>query len=103
MVICGLNFEGPYKHTDKLKELPGIYVIACRTKTPTIKDAAVDVGQSENIKVRIATHDRKDCWKKNCGGEVLVYAHYMPGSSEEERTVVEKEIREQLSPPCGEQ
>jgi len=89
------KWYGPYpiEQADKLKNEPGVYTIWCR-------DTLIDVGQSDNVRDRVMSHDRRECWNKNCKGRLEVAATYI--KDEQERRRLEKEIREQYQPPCGE-
>ena len=97
--------DGPYPITqaDKLKNAPGVYVIWCRSSSTSSRDTLtlIDVGQSDNVRDRVMSHDRKDCWSKHCHQESLkVAAIYI--KDEQQRLNLEKQIREQYQPPCGE-
>ena len=88
--------DGPYpiEQADKLKNEPGVYTIWCR-------DTLIDVGQSDNVRDRVMSHDRKDCWSKHCHQESLkVAAIYI--KDEQQRLKLEKEIRQRRKPLCGE-
>ena len=90
------KWYGPYpiEQADKLKNEPGVYTIWCR-------DTLIDVGQSDNVRDRVMSHDRKDCWSKHCHQESLkVAAIYI--KDEQQRLKLEKEIRQRRKPLCGE-
>jgi hypothetical protein len=95
--IEGYEFEGPFTSTDSLKSLSGVYVI--HYKNNNGKYTRLDVGESEDVKDRVETHDRKECWDRNAHGDITVSAYYC---SENERMRVEKIIRDSLNLPCGE-
>lgn len=92
--ICGFSFEGPYHDTSNLENSSGVYVILDNQQ-----DKILDVGESENVRMRIETHDRKNCWEKNSIGAISYAVYY---ASELERMFVEKIIRDKCKPPCGE-
>jgi len=94
----GYSFEGAFLNCDSLKNLPGIYVIWCKSGENW---KVLDVGESENVKERVCNHDRQDCWARNCNGTIYYSAVYFPDSSAEQRRVVESEIRTTTKPPCG--
>jgi len=94
--IEGYEFEGPFTSTDSLKKFSGVYAI--HYKNNEGKYTRLDVGESEDIKDRVETHDRKDCWSKNARGVITVSAHYC---SENERMRIEKIIRDNSNLPCG--
>jgi hypothetical protein len=92
--------DGPYPiaQADKLKNAPGVYAIRCRSSSG---DTLIDVGQSDNVRDRVMSHDRKDCWSKHCHQESLkVAAIYI--KDEQQRLKLEKEIRQRRKPLCGE-
>ena len=97
----GYEFDGAFIDPGDLKSIPGVYVILC----VTMKDFFVlDVGQAEDVEDRCQNHDRFNCWENNCNYYGIIYfsAHYMPGSSEKSRRLVETLIRVKTNPPCGE-
>ena len=60
----------------------------------------IDVGESAKLRTRIETHDKKDCWIKNCNGQVLIYVHYTPFLKQQVRIHIEQELRELYHPDC---
>ena len=98
--MYGYNFEGAFVDPSDLEIESGVYLIHCKADD---KWYVLDVGESQNVRERVMTHDREDCWKTNCRGGVIHYsAHYMPNSTETERVLVEQTIRQQANPICGE-
>jgi len=91
-------FEGPYNNTNNLKDHSGVYFITCYVNG---KYYPIDVGESKNIKTRIETHDRADCWKKHCSGTVMVAVYYTPYKQQEGRMEIEQDIRYKYNFPCG--
>jgi hypothetical protein len=96
------TFEGPYALTEtrRLKDRSGVYVILCLTGQNKFR--VVDVGESSQVKTRVETHDRKDCWRRNCKGTLYVAVLYTPNSQQPGRSKIEQEIRQEDDPPCGE-
>jgi hypothetical protein len=94
------KWYGPYPiaQADKLKNEPGVYVIRCRSSSGDT--LIIDVGQSDNVRDRVMSHDRRECWNKNCKGRLEVAATYI--KDEQERLELEKKIRQRRKPPCGE-
>ena len=96
--------DGPYPidQANKLKNTPGVYTILCRSSSTSSRDTLtlIDVGQSDNVRDRVMSHDRRECWNKNCKGSLEVAATYI--KDEQHRLDREKKIREQKQPPCGE-
>lgn len=95
--ILGYEFEGPFTSTSSLKNLSGVYVIHYRNNDG--KYTRLDVGESSDIKDRIETHVRKDCWSRNAHGEITASAYYC---NENERMKIERLIRNDSKLPCGE-
>jgi hypothetical protein len=97
--------DGPYpiEQADKLKNVPGVYTIWCRSSSTSSRDTLtlIDVGQSDNVRDRVMSHDRRECWNKNCKGSLEVAATYI--KDEQQRLDREKKIRQRRKPPCGEQ
>lgn len=106
MKISGYSFEGPFdiETTNIPSDRATVYVIIC--KTPDGTNRVMDVGESGEVGVRIASHDRRPCWERSCNGSLRlkVYLRYMssPDYTPEERRALEQKIRDQYRPPCGE-
>lgn len=98
--ICGYEFVGPFDYTETwlLREQEAVYVIGDLTILTAL---TLDIGETEALRSRITGHERKQCWVQNATGVIVVYAHYMPGSSAMSRRCVEKRLRDELKPPCG--
>ncbi|MBW1947585.1 MAG: hypothetical protein JRI33_06555 [Deltaproteobacteria bacterium] len=92
------TFEGPYTSTANLEDKSGVYAILCKKNE---KYNLVDVGESATVKSRVETHDRKDCWQRNCNSTLTVAVYYTPGLKQPGRKAIELEIRDQYDPPCG--
>ena len=104
MRITNIDFEGPFSidTTTIPANRAAVYVIICRSKDG--KSHVTDVGESGEIGLRLASHERRPCWKRNCNGIPSVYLHYMPSSSGSDaasRRQLEQQIRQQYNPPCG--
>lgn len=93
--------DGPYPidQANKLKNTPGVYTIWCRSSSRDTL-TLIDVGQSDNVRDRVMSHDRRECWNKNCKGSLEVAATYI--KDEQQRLNLEKEIRQHCKLPCGE-
>lgn len=98
ITIGGYTFDGPHKGTDKLEDRSGIYAILCYREE---KYFVVDVGESATIKTRVEGHDRKECWKRNCTGTLMVAVLYTPNRQQVGRMEIEQTIRDKYDPPCG--
>lgn len=93
------TFEGPYTSTAKLEDRSGVYAILCQKNGNNYN--LVDVGESAVVKSRIETHDRQDCWRRNCHSTLTVAVFYTPNLQQPGRMAVEQEIRAQYNPNCG--
>ena len=98
IAIGNYTFDGPYTSTDKLEDRSGIYAIICKKGS---KNYLIDVGESTTVKSRVETHDRTDCWEKNCQGTLVVAVYYTPNLQQHGRMAIEQEIRNQYDLPCG--
>lgn len=92
------TFEGPYTSTDELEDRAGVYVILCyRNKTYY----PIDVGETATVKSRVKKHDRKDCWNRECTGNLTISVYYTPRMRQLRRIIIEQIIRKKYDPPCG--
>lgn len=97
--ICGYTFEGPYMSTADLQNQPGVYVIL--DKHTDDGWYVIDVGESNEIKNRVESHDRANCWQRNRKGVLGVAVKYTLGWTSQQRRNLESQIREAYSPVCG--
>ena len=94
------TFEGPYTSTASLENRSGVYAIHCFRDN---KYFIIDIGESATVRDRVENHDRKDCWHRNCAGDLTVSVLYTPDLQQAGRMLIEQEIRTQYKPRCGEQ
>lgn len=99
MNISGSIFEGPHLDTASIPSQAGVYCIM--DKRNDGKWYVLDVGESRDLKSRIADHDRGPCWSKHRRGTIAVWVHVMLGSSGESRRLLEHRIRAEFTPVCG--
>lgn len=97
--MWGHTFEGAFLLPNDLQPRPGICVIWCRSGKNW---RVIDVGQSADVRDRVAFHDRVGCWERNCNGAILYSATYTPGILQAGRIRIEQQIRTAANPPCGE-
>lgn len=90
-------FSGPIAISDKIRDRSGVYAIVCNEESEYF---LIDVGESSKLRTRIENHDKKDCWIKNCNGQLLVYVHYTPFLKQHARVHIEQELRELYQPDC---
>lgn len=95
----GLRFEGPFRRPGDLQAAEGVYVIGCERGSGW---GALDIGEAGDVRARVLSHDRKECWRRNCTGDLLYAAHYTPGMDEDGRRSIERRLRTTERPPCGE-
>jgi len=98
ITIKGYPFEGPFSSTDELRNSSGVYAIHYKKSSDGY--TRLDVGESDKVRERVETHERKDCWKRNAKGPITCSAYYC---SESDRMRIEKEIRDSSDLPCGDQ
>lgn len=95
IAIEGYEFNGPYTSTDNLYSQSGVYVIlTCSTGQWTV----IDVGEAGDVKERVGTHNRSDCWKRNNQGTLAVASYYV---DETRRMMIEQFLRKKYNPVCG--
>jgi len=92
------TFTGLYTTTEQLEDRSGVYAIICQKDG---KNYLVDIGESAEVKTRVENHDRKDCWVKNCQGNLAVAVYYTTNWLQSQRIALEKAIRKQFQVPCG--
>lgn len=97
------TFEGPFTGVGTILDDPGVYVVVC----PDTDGGyfVVDVGESDQLRTHLQNHERKDCWARVCTArhQVPQFAVlYMRRISPNYRRAIEREIRDQYKPPCGE-
>jgi hypothetical protein len=98
--ISGYSFEGPYTNTASLAESAGVYAILTRA-LPSQSWTVIDIGESGQVRSRIESHDRKNCWSRNSQGTLAVAVLYTPGWTSSQRSALESSLREQYAPACG--
>ena len=90
--VEGSIYDGPYQINNTLfNEVAGVYLIV------DINGSIIDVGETENLKDRIPSHERSLCWNRQ--GGVNLWFHHEPNQSQ--RLYKEKHIRDTFQPVCG--
>ena len=93
------RFEGPVYNKEALKDAPGVYaVLDDRGPGGTF---VLDIGEAQLVRCRVRAHDRENCWLRNRRGMVCYAALYFPGSTQADRCIIERELRERYAPACG--
>lgn len=85
---------------------PGLYVILCGRagsggESDVLGYALIDVGESEAVRDRVEDHDRTDCWKRHCSGDIQYAAHYTPELRQSGRRQIVRDIRDEYGVRCG--
>jgi hypothetical protein len=68
ITVQSIGFEGPFTSTDDLRSASGVYLIHYENMEGSY--TRLDVGESANVKNRIESHDRENCWKRNTKGTI---------------------------------
>jgi hypothetical protein len=101
--IGGRSFSCSSLAQADFANIAAIYVILCVKPDKSWK--VLDVGQTGELGSRIDSHDRRECWVKNCETKnIWVCVYHMPSGtySPEDRRALEAALRRQYSPvPCG--
>ncbi len=95
--VLGYTFDGPYASAHDLEDRSGVYLIVDSTNRSY---QPVDYGESPTVKTRVSTHDRADCWQRNCSGKPMVAVHYTPGQQQAGRRAIESKICAEFDFPC---
>ena len=99
IAIGEYTFEGPFVISVEPKHASGIYVILC---WKNLQYSYIDVGESGDMHDRIANHERRPCWVRNCSGQLAIAVLYTPGWTQGQRSTLERRIRSSANFPCGE-
>jgi hypothetical protein len=95
ITIGNLNFDGPFTGSSQLQSRSGVYAVLGRGTGDWI---VVDIGESNDVQARVANHDRKPQWQTRGHATLGVAAYYC---DEVTRMKVEKQLRQQYNPACG--
>jgi hypothetical protein len=95
ITIGNLSFDGPFSDPAQLLARSGVYAILGGGGGNW---KVVDVGESGDVKDRVANHDRKLQWQKTGHATLSVAAFYCNAAT---RMTVEKQLRDQYKPTCG--
>jgi hypothetical protein len=95
ITIGNLSFDGPFGDASQLQSLSGVYAILGKGTGNWI---VVDIGESGDVKDRVANHDRKLQWQGRGHATLGVAAFYCDAAT---RMTVEKQLRQQYNPACG--
>jgi len=93
-IIQGINFESHPLATTAFNDVPGVYVITTSQKW-------VDVGQTDKLGQRLASHERKTDWLREAGN-LPIWVNFLRVDGEQKRLDLETNLRANLRPVCGE-
>ena len=88
-------FDGPYTHLVQLRDDPGVYAILDAVAGQYL---VLDIGESIQVRTRVAYHDRQACWRIHQRGQLVVAVLYTGYS---DRYPIEQELRREFQPLCG--
>lgn len=100
--IQGTQFvaDDPVLNTALLRNEAGVYIILGRN-LPSENWTVLDVGESEDVRTRVTSHDRAGDWR-GCGYQVISAAViYNINNGQQGRRWVEQNLRQQYAPQCG--
>ncbi len=110
-------FDGPYPlGSEFVCPGEGVYAILCEVPEDQVQRVPVDqrvhgsdgriyvvlyIGETEDVNDRLtSSHQAWDCFHERCASPLVAF-HHMPGSTREDRRVVEDELIAQYLPPCN--
>ena len=89
------NFEGLFDDPTPLRRQSGVYaILGGDGSRPWL---VVDIGEAENVQLRVERHERSECWMLQ-GHVRLGYAAYYCNARE--RVRIERSLRARYRPPC---
>ena len=92
--IGNYTFDGAYSSPTFLDDKSGVYAVLGATAGGR---KVLDIGESGWVQTRVSNHDRATIWARQ--GMSLTYAAYY--CDEAARMRIERELRAQYDPPCG--
>jgi len=99
MPIAQFPFAGPFPTLTKIKNETGVYAVLCEFVD---KFYLLDVGLSDEVKNKIANHERIKCWERFKKGKIryaVLYTDVFPNLSDSQ---IVKNIRSTYKNiPCG--
>jgi hypothetical protein len=85
-------------------DVAAVYVVICVLGEKG-NYGVIDVGQTGEVGTRINSHEREECWKRECStGNIWVCVHTMPSVryTKDDRLHLERDLRERYKHKCGE-
>lgn len=90
-------FDGPYPGSSHFAPQSGVYAILGRHQAGA-PWKVLDIGESQDVRGRIDSHDRRSQWQRQCMPELACAACYC---AEPSLMRIEQQLRAQFNPPCG--
>lgn len=94
--IGNYSFDGDFSTADYLQEKSGVYAVLGITDGNGGRKV-IDIGESGWVRTRVKCHDRATAWSRQ--GYPLRYAAFY--CDEAARMAVERQLRAQFKPSCG--
>jgi len=95
MLISNLSFSGPYDPDKGFQNtIAAVYAIV----DDSLK--VIDIGQTEDLNNRFPNHSRSQNWQNYKTGRLHLYIYRL--NKQDERLSLEKKVRTDYNPPCGE-
>lgn len=91
--ILNVQFEVYPLESTNFNEVAGVYVISTSQKW-------IDVGETDKLGSRLASHERRSCWSRNSNNQTL-YVNFKQINNQQERIDFESQLRQSLNPTCG--
>jgi hypothetical protein len=91
------EFDGPHPSAGQLAAQSGVYAILGRPHSSSTW-TVLDIGESQDVQDRIQRHDRRPQWQRQGMPELACAALYCAST---ERMHIERQLRAQFNPPCG--
>lgn len=101
--IGNYRFQGPFLLSNfKAIDRAAVYAILCKGSNGEY--TPLYIGETGELGTRLETHNKKDCWRKNCKGILYVAIYYTPSSfyTAEDRRKIERELIAQYRLICNE-
>ncbi len=94
ITIGNYTFDGAYSSPAFLDNKSGVYAVLGATMNGR---KVIDIGESGWVQTRVSGHDRATAWARQ--GHSLSYAALY--CDQATRMCIERELRAQFNPPCG--
>jgi hypothetical protein len=97
IMIANYEFEGPFHSLDKIKNQSGVFGVILQTQNELF---LLDAGESEKVKSKIESHERKNIWEKySSQGKLLYTTCYVEADDDKDRKKILNEINKIYKTP----